>query len=95
VIPGVGLQQELELLVSAGLRPSQVLRIATANGAKALGIDAEVGTIEAGKRAELLVLDANPISNIRNTRRVRFVLHNGNLYTPATILMDGAPVSTR
>jgi imidazolonepropionase-like amidohydrolase len=91
VIPGVGFHQELELLVSAGLQPSQVLRIATGNGAKALGVDTDIGTIEVGKRAELVVLDANPLADIRNTRSIRFVLHNGTLYSPGQILKASNP----
>jgi imidazolonepropionase-like amidohydrolase len=70
VIPGVGYHQELALLVSAGLSPSEVLRIATRNGARALGLEKEIGTIEPGKRADLLVLEGDPIASIANTRRI-------------------------
>lgn len=74
---GDSLHRELELLVDAGIAPAEVLRIATLNGATALGIDAEVGTVEAGKRADLVVLGANPHDDIRNTRRIRHVIQDG------------------
>jgi len=62
--------REMELLVDAGLSPSDVLVAATRNGAAALHELDEVGTIEAGKRAGLLLLSANPAEDIRNLRRV-------------------------
>jgi imidazolonepropionase-like amidohydrolase len=83
VIPGVGWHQELELLESAGLTPAEVLQMATINGARALGLSSDIGTVEAGKRADLVVLDANPLDEINNTRRIRWVIHNGAMRTPA------------
>jgi imidazolonepropionase-like amidohydrolase len=62
--------REMELLVEAGLSPSDVLVAATRNGAAALHELDEVGTIEPGKRADLLLLSANPAEDIRNLRRV-------------------------
>jgi imidazolonepropionase-like amidohydrolase len=86
VIPGAGYHQELELLVSAGLSPSEVLRMATSNGARALGLEAEIGTVEPGKRADLVVLEADPTLAIANTRRIRWVMHGGALHRPAELL---------
>ena len=77
VVPGVGLHHELELLVDAGLPPADVLRIATHNGAEALGLLAEVGTVEVGKRADLVLLTADPLASISNTRRVAWVMQGG------------------
>jgi imidazolonepropionase-like amidohydrolase len=85
-IPGVSLHEELELLVAAGIPQLEVLRIATANGAQALGLLDEVGTVEAGKRADLLVLGADPTEHIRNTRRIELVIQGGRLLDPAELL---------
>jgi imidazolonepropionase-like amidohydrolase len=82
VIPGVALHQELALLVSAGISPVEVLRMATRNGAEALGLLGQSGTVETGKRADLLVLDADPLRDIRNTRRIRYVVLDGRLFRP-------------
>lgn len=68
---------ELELLVEAGLSPQDVIRIATLNAARVLRIDKDYGSIEKGKIADLLVLDANPLENIQNTRRISAVYKAG------------------
>jgi imidazolonepropionase-like amidohydrolase len=88
VIPGVGLHQELELLESAGISRASVLRMATRNGAEALGLLYEAGTIEPGKRADLVVLGADPLADIRNTRRIRYVVRGGNVYRPDELLAE-------
>ena len=77
VIPGESFHQELELLVEAGIPPGSVLRIATHNGAQALGLLSEVGTIERGKRADLVLLGADPLADISNTRRIEWVMRGG------------------
>jgi imidazolonepropionase-like amidohydrolase len=82
VIPGVALHQELALLVSAGIAPVEVLRLATRNGAEALGLLGESGTVEPGKRADLVVLEADPLRDIRNTRRIRYVILGGRIFRP-------------
>lgn len=79
--PGASYQRELELLAAAGIPPRQVLRIATANGAVALGTLHETGTIEPGKRADLVLLDADPLADIRNTREVVWVMMRGRVVT--------------
>ena len=81
VLPGFSLHDELFLLVKAGLTPMQALRTATLNPAKFLGILDSVGTIEKGKLADLVLLDANPIDDIRNTQRIQAVVANGR-YLP-------------
>jgi hypothetical protein len=75
--PGVSFHRELWLLQRSGIPALDVLTIATRNGAKALGILHDVGTIEAGKRADLLVLSANPLADIRNTRAIAAVYLGG------------------
>jgi imidazolonepropionase-like amidohydrolase len=81
VFPGFSLHDELALLVEAGLTPMQALRAATLNPAKYLGMSDSVGTIEKGKLADLILLDANPLDDIRNTQRIYAVVANGRYYS--------------
>jgi imidazolonepropionase-like amidohydrolase len=76
-IPGESLHQELELLVSAGLTPGEVLRSAPRNGARALGREADFGTIEPGRRADLVVLTRDPLVRIEDTRSIERVMQGG------------------
>jgi imidazolonepropionase-like amidohydrolase len=76
----------MELLARAGIPPLDVLTIASANGARALGIIGEVGTIEAGKRADLVVLTADPLTDIRNTRSIEYVFLAGRRLRPDSLL---------
>jgi imidazolonepropionase-like amidohydrolase len=76
VYPGFSLHQELSLLVKAGLSPMQALQSATSNAAKFLEL-ADSGTIELGKRADLVLLDADPLTNIANTHKISAVVLNG------------------
>ena len=77
--PGVALHHEMQLLHNSGIPAIDVITIATRNGAEALGILDEVGTIEAGKQADLVILRADPIKDISNTRKIEKVYLNGNL----------------
>lgn len=79
-ISGFSLHQELELLVRAGLKPAQALKAATLNPAKFLGRERDLGTVEKGKLANLVLLGANPMQNIRNTRNIRGVVLNGRFF---------------
>jgi imidazolonepropionase-like amidohydrolase len=79
VYPGVSLHQELELLVSAGLTPMQAIMAATKNAAELLGHTDQLGTLEAGKIADLQILSANPLENIANARSVEMVFRDGKL----------------
>jgi imidazolonepropionase-like amidohydrolase len=81
VIPGFSIHDELQLMVEAGLSPLSVLQSATINPARFLGKEKELGTIEEGKLADLLLLEANPLENIKNTRRIAAVIVNGR-YLP-------------
>lgn len=73
------LHRELELLAAAGIPPAEVLKISTRNAARALGVSSELGTIEVGKLADLVVLRANPLVDIRNTRSIVFTIQNGTV----------------
>lgn len=78
---GEGFHREMQLLVEAGIPPLEVLGMATRNGAVALGQLHERGTIEIGKRADFLVLEANPLADIRNARRISLVVIDGDAWT--------------
>ena len=78
--PGFSLHEELALLVIAGLTPLDALRSATLNPAKFFGLDQTLGTIEQGKIADLVLLDANPLMDIRNTQLINAVVSNGRFF---------------
>lgn len=86
---GASFHRELALLAEAGIPNREVLRIGTANGAVALGILHQVGTIEPGKRADMVLLGNDPLADIRSTRDIEWVMMDAKLYTPA------APEETR
>lgn len=79
VFPGFGLHDELELLVRAGLTPLQALQTATINPARFLNATDSLGTVEEGKAADLVLLNANPLEDIRRTRRIEAVILRGRL----------------
>jgi imidazolonepropionase-like amidohydrolase len=80
VLPGFGLHDELELMAAAGLPAPAILRIATLGAAEFLGREKDLGTIAPGKLADLVMLDADPLQSIVNTRRIRAVVQDGRLY---------------
>jgi imidazolonepropionase-like amidohydrolase len=84
-IPGHSLHREIELYVEAGLSPLEAIQSATSVAARAMGLEKDLGTIEAGKRADLVVLDANPLERISNVRTVRFVVTGGRMYEAADL----------
>ncbi len=88
IIPGISLHQEMALLASAGIPPIEVIGMATRNGAESLGLLHEIGTAELGKRADLVVLFADPLADIHNTRAIRYVIPAGRLLEPAAILAE-------
>jgi imidazolonepropionase-like amidohydrolase len=79
--PGIphGMHLELERLVAAGLSPAQAIAAATVHAARALGADADIGSIAPGRLADLLILDEDPLLDIRNTRTIRHVIQGGHL----------------
>ena len=78
---GESVHIEMELFVSAGLAPLEVLRIATKGNAELFRLDSELGTVEAGKLADLVVLDADPLADIKNTRKIALVIKEGRVVT--------------
>ena len=80
VLPGFSLHQELQRFVDAGFTPLEALQTATINPAKFLDRLADFGTVEKGKVADLVLLDANPLDDIRNTRKIAAVVSNGRYY---------------
>jgi imidazolonepropionase-like amidohydrolase len=80
VYPGFSLHEELELIAQAGLTNMETLQTATRNAGEYLGLS-DTGTIEKGKRADLVLLDANPLDSIRNTRKIRSVVLAGRYFT--------------
>lgn len=78
-VPGLSLHQELELLVDAGLTPMQALVSATRTPAEMIKKDYKLGTIAAGKLADLVILDADPLADIQNTRKINAVVKNGQM----------------
>jgi imidazolonepropionase-like amidohydrolase len=85
LVPGLSLHEELVLLVQAGLAPFEALQTATVNPAQVLGTADSMGTIEPGKLADLVLLDANPLVDIANTQRIRAVIAAGRLYRRADL----------
>lgn len=77
VIAGYGNWRAVELLVEAGLSPLEAIQAATANGARLLGIDRETGTVEAGKAADLVIVDGNPAAAISDLRKTETVFKDG------------------
>ena len=84
-VPGYSLYRELELYVEAGFTPMEALQSATLVPARVMKMDNDSGTVEAGKRADFDILDANPLDDIHNVRSVRSVVANGILYQSAPL----------
>jgi imidazolonepropionase-like amidohydrolase len=85
LVPGFALHEELELLVQAGLTPMQALQAATNGAAEFLGNEKDSGTVAAGKFADLVLLDANPLEDIRNTGKIRAVVVRGRYLDRQTL----------
>lgn len=85
VSPGFDLQDELLLLVQTGLTPSEALFSATVGPANFLGKSSQFGSVAKGELADLVLLDADPLKDIRNVRRVRAVIANGRLFDRKTL----------
>ena len=79
-VPGYSLYREIELYAQAGFTPMEAIQAATIVPARVMGVDKELGTVEPGKRADLIILDANPLESIHNIRTVKFVITNGTMY---------------
>ncbi|MBB6147067.1 imidazolonepropionase-like amidohydrolase [Silvibacterium bohemicum] len=86
VLPGFGDQRNVELLVEAGFSPEEAIHIATENGAQWLGEDARIGTVAAGKTADLVVVTGNPAKNIHDIEKVDVVFKDGVGYSPQKLI---------
>ncbi len=84
-LQGLGAHWETWNLASGGLTPLETLRIITLSSAEAIALHQDVGSLEPGKLADLLVLDRNPLENIKNTNSIRYVMKNGELYEADTL----------
>ena len=82
---GLGDHWELWAMAAGGMSNHDVLRVATIHGANAIGMEQDLGSLEPGKLADLIVLDANPLEEIHNTNTVRYVMKNGRLYEGETL----------
>jgi imidazolonepropionase-like amidohydrolase len=81
--PGSSLHRELELYVQAGLTPLQALQTATIAPARVMRLEQRTGSVEAGKQADLIIIDGNPLQQIQDLRRVQLVIKDGQVYQPA------------
>jgi Tol biopolymer transport system component/imidazolonepropionase-like amidohydrolase len=84
-LQGLGAHWELWMLVQGGMTPLQALHCATINGAAYLGMDKEIGSLETGKLADMVILNENPLDDIRNSDKIKYVMVNGRLYDSETM----------
>ena len=88
-LDGLAEHWEIAMMQMGGMSNHQALRAATLNGARSLGLDNDVGSLVSGKLADLLVLDANPLTDIKNTQTIRYVMVNGRIFDAATMAQLG------
>jgi imidazolonepropionase-like amidohydrolase len=84
-VPGFSVYREIELYAQAGFTPREAIQDATIVPARVMKLDREAGTVEAGKRADLIVLNGNPLEDIHNIRNVEYVIANGVMYDSAEL----------
>jgi len=84
-VPGYSLHREIELYVQAGFTPLEAIQAGSLVPARVMGLEKEMGSVEAGKRADLIVITGNPLEDIRNTRNVESVVTNGVMYNAAEL----------
>ncbi|HTW59792.1 MAG TPA: amidohydrolase family protein [Terriglobales bacterium] len=84
-VPGFSLHREMELYVQAGFTPMEAIQAATIVSARAMGLDKESGTVEKGKRGDLILIKGDPLEDIHNTRNVEYVITNGTMYHTAEL----------
>lgn len=87
-LPGWSLHQEMQFFVKAGISPMEALKAATLNNAKVMNQEDELGTLEVGKFADLVILDGDPLQDIANTEQIHRVIINGKVLDPAVLLED-------
>jgi imidazolonepropionase-like amidohydrolase len=83
---GPSVFREMEIMTQAGLTPLQVLRSATSNGAKAMGMEREIGTLAPGKLADLVILDADPLADVMNLSKIHRVIKDGEVFAPEELI---------
>ncbi|MCA1552897.1 MAG: amidohydrolase family protein, partial [Chloroflexi bacterium] len=86
VLPGFGLHEELQLLLDCGMTPIEAIHAATSLAAQALQLDAQVGTLAAGKFADMIIVDGDPTQDIRALQKIWRVLRGGMMLDPAPLL---------
>ena len=86
MLPGFGLQHELQLLVESGLTPLQAIQAATINAAAALRKEHDLGGVEPGYFADIVILEADPLKDISNTQKLDLVIDGGKSYKPTELL---------
>jgi imidazolonepropionase-like amidohydrolase len=84
-VPGFSLDREIELYVQAGFTPMEAIQAATLVPARAMGMEKDSGTVEPGKRADVILVDGNPLENISDIRKVSMVFAGGKMYAPAAL----------
>jgi imidazolonepropionase-like amidohydrolase len=84
-IQGIGAHWELWMLVQGGMSPLQAIRCATWNGAHYIGMEDQIGSLENGKLADFIIMDKNPLEDIRHTESISMVIMNGRVYNPDTM----------
>jgi imidazolonepropionase-like amidohydrolase/Tol biopolymer transport system component len=84
-LQGLGAHWELWMLAQGGMTPLQAIRSATMNGASYLGMEKEIGSLEVGKLADLVIMESNPLDDIRNSEKIKYVMVNGRLYDSMTM----------
>jgi hypothetical protein len=87
---GLGLHWEIWMLAQGGMTPHEALRCATLNGARSLGMDRDIGSLTPGKLADIVVIDGNPLQDIRQSEKVAWTMVNGRLYNAATLNETGS-----
>lgn len=84
-VPGHSLHREIELYVQSGFTPMEAIQAASLVPARVMGLEKELGTVEVGKRADLIVIDGDPLADIRNTRNVELTITGGKMYDAADL----------
>src|SRR5690606_15143071 len=84
-LEGLGAHWELWMLAQGGMSPMEVLRCGTMNGAAYIGMGDQIGSLEEGKLADILILDENPLEDIHHTESIKYVVMNGRMYEAETM----------